>query len=71
MRKAHDGGYAHRVRRRALTPHGRGGSVSRRDLNQAARNPHPPRMGANLQKNNQVYSQLLFGRGGLGERRFS
>ena len=27
------------------------------------RKPRPTRMGANLQKNNQAYSQLLFGRG--------
>ncbi len=28
-------------------------------------------MGANLRRKNQAYSQPLFGRGGLGERRFS
>ena len=41
----------------------RGGSVSRRDHNQANRRARPPRMGAASQKSSQVYSQLLFGRG--------
>ena len=35
------------------------------------RKPRPTRMGANLQKSSQVYSQPLFGRRGLGERGFS
>ena len=35
------------------------------------REPRPPRMGAQVSRKNQAYSQLLFGRGGLGERRFS
>ena len=43
-------------------PHGRGGSISRRDQSQLYLRPHPTRMGANLQKKSQVYSQLLFGR---------
>ena len=50
---------------------GRGGSVSRRDHNQLARNRAPTRMGAQVRRKAQAYSQLLFGRGGLGERRFS
>ena len=62
MRKAHDCGYAHRVRRRALTPHGRGGSVSRRDLNQAARNPHPLSGGTKPEETSHPERQPLFGR---------
>ncbi len=50
---------------------GRGGSVSRRDHNQAYRRPHTRCMGAQVRRNVQAYSQPLFGRGGLGERRFS
>ena len=50
---------------------GRGGSVSRRDHNQAAGNRAPTRMGAQVRRKSQAYSQPLFGRGGLGERRFS
>ena len=47
---------------------GRGGSISRRDHYQAARKPRPPRMGAQLQRKRQVYSQPLFGRRGSGGR---
>ena len=41
---------------------GRGGSVSRRDHNQAYRKPAPTRMGAQARRKNQAYSQLLSGR---------
>ncbi len=50
---------------------GRGGSVSRRDHNPQNKKPRPTHMGAQVRRNSQAYSQLLFGRGGLGERRFS
>ena len=88
-----------RVRRRGPTPHGRGGSVSRRDHNRLAGNraqlawahksegsvkPIPScssggsaREGLLSEKpppshtSHIPYSQLLFRRGGLGERRFS
>ena len=50
---------------------GRGGSVSRRDHTQASKKRARTRMGAQVRRKNQAYSQPLFGRGGLGERRFS
>ena len=50
---------------------GHGGSVSRRDHNQAYRRPPTRCMGAQVRRNVQTYSQPLFGRGGLRERRFS
>ena len=53
------------------TPRVRGGSVSRRGLIQLAGNHAHLRMGAQVSRKNQAYSQLLFGRGGLGERRLS
>ena len=56
---------------RSPTPQGRGSSVSRRDHNQVYRRATTRRMGAQVQRKSQAYSQLLFGRGGLGERRFS
>ena len=47
---------------------GRGGSVSRRDHNQAAGNRAPTRMGAQVRRKSQAYSQPLFGREGSGGR---
>ena len=56
------------LRARRPTSHVRGGSVSRRGLNQLARNPRPPCMGAQVRRNVQVCSHPLFGRGGAGGR---
>ncbi len=50
---------------------GRGGSVSRRDHSPKTRKRAQRRMGAQVCSKSQAYSQPLFGRGGLGERRFS
>ena len=50
---------------------GRGGSVSRRAHNPTSRRPHPPLRRNQLRRKAQLKRQLLFGRGGLGERRFS
>ena len=50
---------------------GRGGSVSRRDHNQAYRRPHPPHRRNHPCRSTHAKRHLLFGRGGLGERRFS
>ena len=50
---------------------GRGGSVSRRDHNPKNKKTRPRIMGAQAIRKAQAYSQPLFGRGGLGERRFS
>ena len=55
---------------RLPTPHGRGGSVSRRDLNQLAKIA-PTSQGRTVCRSHQLEPQPLFGRGGLGERRFS
>jgi hypothetical protein len=52
-------------------PHGRGGSVSRRDHSQAYRRPPPPHRRNQINRIVQAKRQPLFGRGGLGERRFS
>ena len=52
-------------------PHGRGGSVSRRDLTQAYRRRTQPTGGINSEATYQANRQPLFGSGGLGERRFS
>ena len=49
---------------------GRGGSVSRRDHNQET-GIRAQLTGAYSLEKNQLELQLLFGRGGLGERRFS
>ena len=46
----------------ALLPHVRGGSVSRRALAQLQRRPPHLASGAQLRRNAQAYSQLLFGR---------
>ncbi len=56
---------------RPPTPHVRGGSVSRRGLTQAARNRHHPTGGTTSASIKPLKRQPLFGRGGLGERRFS
>ena len=50
---------------------GRGGSVSRRDHNLTSRRLHPPLRRNQLRRKAQLKRQPLFGRGGLGERRFS
>ena len=50
---------------------GRGGSVSRRDHTQAYRRPPPLSGGTNSKGSSHPKRQPLFGRGGLGERRFS
>ena len=50
---------------------GRGGSVSRRDPNQAAGNCPPPFRRNQASRSPHAKRQPLFGRGGLGERRFS
>ena len=50
---------------------GRGGSVSRRDHNQAYRRPRPPLRRNQIRRTPHLKRQPLFGRGGLGERRFS
>ena len=52
-------------------PQGRGGSVSRRDHNQAAGNHAQLTGGNTYAETHAPKRQLLFGRGGLGERRFS
>ena len=54
-----------------LPMEGRGGSVSRRDYNQACWRSHPLSGGTNSIESSHPERQLLFGRGGLGERRFS
>ena len=56
---------------RSPAPQGRGGSVSRRDHNQAARNRVHLTGGTKQAETSQLKRQPLFGRGGLGERRFS
>ena len=56
---------------RSPTQAGRGGSVSRRDHNQFAGNRTPPLRRNQFSRNNHLKRQPLFGRGGLGERRFS
>ena len=58
---AHDGGYS-------PTPQGRGGSVSRRDHNQAIRNRTPTRRGILYGRKDQLELQPLFGREGSGGR---
>ena len=50
---------------------GRGGSVSRRDHNQAARNRIQLAGERKSEGRDKLIPQTLFGRGGLGERRFS
>ena len=47
---------------------GRGGSVSRRDLNQAIRKPRPTHRRNQLRRNNPLKRQPLFGREGSGGR---
>ena len=60
-----------RLPRNSRSIKGHGGSVSRRDHNSQYKRTRPRCMGANLRRKSQAYSQPLFGRGGLGERRFS
>ena len=62
---------AKRARGASPTSHVRGGSVSRRGLIPAYRRPRSPLRRNQLRRNAQPKRQPLFGRGGLGERRFS
>ena len=56
---------------RSSAPHGRGGSVSRRDHTQASRRPHLLSGGTNYAEIYPAKRQPLFERGGLWKRRFS